>query len=297
MSPLVVGVAGGAAFAAGVWIVFAVRFAGPRLVELLADPPPPAPRDQSVRPGGWSARLGAAGVPVLSALGLPTDRARTRLAICERDAAGYLAEKSTAAVLGIGLPPLLGAVLLALGVDVAGLYGVAVWALLAVVLWLAPDLSLRDEATKRRTRMRHTVAAFADLVVVALAGGAGVTGALDEAAHASPAPDLRRIRTALRAAAVQHRPPWEALRELGQRYDLDEFAELAASLQLAGADGARVRASLAAKATSLRTQHLAAMDADAQAATERMSLPVVVLFAGFLILIGFPALSLILTSL
>ncbi|GAA4896060.1 type II secretion system F family protein [Streptomonospora salina] len=295
MSPLVLGIAGGAVFAAGLWLMLLVRLARPRLIELLTEPPPPTPPGD--RPGGWSMRLGAPGIPVLAALGLPTARTRTRLAICERDTAAYLAEKTTTGLLGLAVPPLLGALLLAAGIDVAGAYGLLIWAILALVLWLAPDLALGDEAAKRRRQMRHTVAAFADLAVVALAGGAGVTSALDEAANASTAPAMRRIRTALRAAAVRRQPPWDALRDLGRRYDLDEFAELAASLQLAGADGARVRASLAAKAKSLRTQHLAAMDADAQAATERMSLPVVLLFAGFLILIGYPALSLILSGL
>ncbi|PSK89938.1 type II secretion system (T2SS) protein F [Murinocardiopsis flavida] len=298
MSPLLLAAAGGAVFAAGVWVLLALRFARPRLAELLTDPPPsPPPRTSTSGSDGWTARLGAAGAPALSALGLPTARTGTRLAVCERDVAGYLAEKTTTGLLGVVVPPLLGAVLLLGGINTASLYGLTVWALFAAVAWFAPDLSLRDAAAKRRTAMRHTVAVFADLVVIALAGGAGVTGALHDAAQSSTSPAMTRIRTALRAAAVRREPPWQALRALGERYDVAEFAELAASLQLAGADGARVRASLAAKSKSLRAQHLAALDADAQSATERMSLPVVLLFAGFLLLIGFPALSLILTSL
>ncbi|GAA3745170.1 hypothetical protein HDA32_005144 [Spinactinospora alkalitolerans] len=296
MNPFVLGALGGGLLAAGFWLLVAVRFARPSLAELLADPPPLSPKPVT-QPGGWSARLGSVGVPVLSASGLPTARTRARLEICERDVPGYLAEKTTTGLLGICVPPLLGAVLLLAGVDVVSLYGVAVWGVFAAVVWLAPDLSLRDEAAKRREQMRHTLAAFADLVVVALAGGAGVTGALDDASRAGSGAAMARIRTALRAAAVRRQPPWQALRALGERYGVEEFSELAAGLQLAGADGARVRASLAAKAKTLRTQHLAALDADAQSATERMSLPVVLLFAGFLVLIGFPALSLILTSL
>ena len=41
-------------------------------------------------------------------------------------------------------------------------------------------------------------------------------------------------------------------------------------------------------------QFLAEMEATAQSATERMSLPVVLLFTGFLVLLGYPAMSLIL---
>jgi hypothetical protein len=39
----------------------------------------------------------------------------------------------------------------------------------------------------------------------------------------------------------------------------------------------------------MRSRQLASAEASAQAATERMSLPLVVLFAGFLLLIGYPA--------
>ena len=54
---------------------------------------------------------------------------------------------------------------------------------------------------------------------------------------------------------------------------------LAASVSLAGTEGAKVRQSLAAKAAALRTHQLTDAEGSAQAATERMSLPVVLLMA------------------
>ncbi|HLU98935.1 MAG TPA: type II secretion system F family protein [Thermobifida alba] len=296
MNPLLLAALGGTLIAAGAWVMVMLRFARPSLAERLTDPAPPPPGPTTPGGGGWAAHLGAMGVPLLAAAGLPTARTRARLRICDRDAPSYLAEKTTTGLIGLGLPLLLGGLLALAGVPVASFYGLAAGAVFAAVLWMAPDLALRDEATKRRDEMRHTVAAFADLVVISLAGGAGVTGALEAAAHTG-GPAMSRIRTTLRSAAIRREEPWTALRQLGEHYRLEEFDELAASLQLAGTDGARVRASLAAKAKSLRTRHLAALDAEAQAATERMSLPVVLLFAGFLLLIGYPALSLILTSL
>jgi tight adherence protein C len=77
---------------------------------------------------------------------------------------------------------------------------------------------------------------------------------------------------------------------------VDELSELAASVALAGTEGAKVRASLAAKATSLRTHELAEAETADQAATERMSLPVVLLFAGFLVFLGYPAVEKVLTG-
>ena len=67
-------------------------------------------------------------------------------------------------------------------------------------------------------------------------------------------------------------------------------------MQLAGQQGARVRASLAAKAASLRGHQLAAVEAAAHSASERMALPTVLMFVGFLLFIGYPAVAEILGS-
>ncbi|MFV2196723.1 type II secretion system F family protein [Nocardiopsis sp. LOL_012] len=293
---LLLAAVGGALVGLAVWLLLAVRFGGPTLAERLAAPPPAEPPARNPS-GGPLARLGRIGVPLLSGFGLPGARTRRDLEVCERDTAGYLAEKTTSLVLAVVLPPLLGALLGMLGVSLSVGLAAVLWAGFALVLWLAPDLSLRDEARKRREQMRHTLAGFADLVVVSLAGGAGVNGALTDASAASDTWAMVRIREALRDAALRRQPPWTALSDLGRRYDTSEFDELAASLQLAGADGARVRTSLAAKAKTLRTQFLAEIDAQAQSDTEKMSLPVVLLFMGFLVLLGYPAISHVLFSL
>jgi tight adherence protein C len=47
----------------------------------------------------------------------------------------------------------------------------------------------------------------------------------------------------------------------------------------------------------LRTHQLAEAETADQAATERMSLPVVLLFAGFLLFLGYPAVQKVLTGL
>ena len=300
MNSLVLAGIGGALIAAGLWCALLPRLSRPSLAELLQDPPPVHAEPPSVAeqtgPPRWSRRLGAPGVPLLAVVGLPTYRTRRRLMACDRDVPGYLSQKAAMAVLALIIPPLLGTVLGLLGLSLTPVWGLGAWAVFALVLWMGPDLEVRDQARECSEQMRHTIAAVCDLVVIALAGGAGVTGALTDATRASDTWAMRRVRTALYTASINHEAAWTALDELGERYDVPAAHELAASLRLAGADGARVRASLAAKATSLRTQHLAELEADAQSATERMSLPVVLMFAGFLILIGYPALHLVLTS-
>lgn len=91
------------------------------------------------------------------------------------------------------------------------------------------------------------------------------------------------------SAATRSGTPWAALGRLGEELGVEELCELAASLSLAGTEGARVRQSLAAKASSLRSHELADAETAAETATEKMAFPTVLLFLGFLIFLGYPA--------
>ena len=61
-------------------------------------------------------------------------------------------------------------------------------------------------------------------------------------------------------------------------------------MTLAGS-GAQVRDALAVKAEMVRERALAEQEAQAHSRSETMVLPVAMMFAGFLLLIGYPALS------
>ena len=163
--------------------------------------------------------------------------------------------------------------------------------------FVLPDLGIRSDAARRRRDFRHALGSFLDLVVVALAGGGGVETALGDAASIGNSWAFDLMRRALDGARLARETPWSALGRLGTELGIGELSELAASVSLAGTEGAKVRASLAAKAASLRTHELAEAETADQAATERMSLPIVMLFAGFLFFIGFPAVERVLTGL
>jgi tight adherence protein C len=247
--------------------------------------------------GGWAARLGAVGVPLLTRLGLPRPRTETDLAICERGPARHLAEQAATAGLGLLLAPLVAAAL-ALGGLNLGIIAPA-WAsllLAAAGFWL-PEQALRAEAQRRRAELRTALSSVLDLVVVGLAGGAGIEQALRDAADDPTTWGQRRLQQALHAAQLSRVPPWQTLGELGSQTDVPALSELAAALQLSGTEGARVRATLTARAASLREHELSDAEAAALSATERMSLPVVLLFGGFLVFIGFPAVSAVLAAL
>lgn len=163
--------------------------------------------------------------------------------------------------------------------------------------YLVPDLTIRSEAERRRREFRHALAAYLDLVVIVVAGGGGTESALHDAADAGSGWPFSAIRRALGTAQLRGATPWDALRDLGDDLGVTELVELAAGVSLAGEQGARVRASLTAKATSMREQQLTEAEAQAQAATERMSVPVVLLLFGFLAFILYPALQFVLEGL
>ncbi|NCX18492.1 MAG: hypothetical protein EBX15_07075 [Acidimicrobiia bacterium] len=78
---------------------------------------------------------------------------------------------------------------------------------------------------------------------------------------------------------------------MGSRWGIPELVEVAGSMSLSGEHGARIRTSLAARADSMRARQVAEIEAIAQSATERMGLPVMLLFVGFMVLLGYPALQ------
>ncbi len=256
-------------------------------------PSPPTP------PGSarWGLRLiGTPLARLARRLGLAPRWLARDLAVLERPLERHLADKLTLALLGLLLAPAVAAALTVAGIRLP--LPLPAWASLALAVggFFTPDLGVRADAARRRRDLRHALGSFLDLTVITLAGGSGVEGALTDAASVGHGFTAAQLRRALATARLRREPPWATLGRLGEELGIGELAELAASMELAGTEGAKVRASVAAKAASLRAHQLAEAETDAQAATERMSLPVVLLFAGFLVFIGFPAITRVLTG-
>ena len=208
----------------------------------------------------------------------------------------HMAQKVLMAILGLALPTLLGVFWSVTGFAVPLFLPAGAGVALGIFFFFVPDLSVRSEAADRRTEFRQALGSYLDLVVISLAGGAGVESALRDAARIGNGWAFRQLDNALEVTALTGETPWAALARLGSEVGVDELSELAASISLAGTEGARVRESLAVKATSLRDHALAEAEAEALATTEKMAMPVVLLFLGFLILIGYPAIDIILSG-
>jgi Flp pilus assembly protein TadB len=158
-----------------------------------------------------------------------------------------------------------------------------------LAVWIMTISQLQTMARKLQRDMDLSVAVFLDLINVLLAGGAGVETAMIAAAGAGDGWGFEQLRTAMARAQSSRRSYWEALRETGEAFGIESLEEVANSVQLAGEHGARIRQSLASKAASLRIRNLARIEHEAEQRTERMGIPVVLLFIGFILLVGYPA--------
>ena len=168
---------------------------------------------------------------------------------------------------------------------------------LALIGGLVPIVSLRSKATERRRAFRHALGCFLDLVAVRLAGGAGVESALTLSAATGHGWSFLELRQALTESRRMGEPPWTGIDRLGTALGISELSELAASVTLAGDEGARIRSSIASKARAIRLRGLAEAEGAAQSASERMSLPIVLLMVGFVGFLGYPAVMQVLTGL
>ena len=170
--------------------------------------------------------------------------------------------------------------------------------LLTLVVFPAVGIAWRLErveklAKAKRQSFSYALSSYLNLVSVLLAGGAGSETALIAAATTGNSWSFRILRETLETARASRTPIWSAFAELGRRIGVVDLERIAGSMQLAGEQGARVRVSLAAQAEALRTKQIAEIEAIAQAATERMGVPTVLLFVGFIALLGYPALNLV----
>jgi tight adherence protein C len=241
--------------------------------------------------------VGASLERTLRNLGVDLDALEADLRLVGRPLEQHMAQKVLLALFGVSLPALLGLMWLVMGITFPLTIPVAASLVLGVLFFFVPELTLRSEAADRRKEFKRALGSFLDLVVISLAGGAGVESALRDAAGVGRGWAFAQIHNALDVTALTGETPWAALARLGDEVGVTELVELASSVSLAGTEGARVRESLAVKATSLRDHALAEAEAEAESTTEKMALPVVLLFLGFLILVGFPAIDLIITGL
>jgi Flp pilus assembly protein TadB len=226
--------------------------------------------------GGLRAKLGRSLAAFYDARGWEQRTVRADLAIVGRSHEAFLATKFLLPAAALLFIPVVVAYLAVLG--------------FAALFFFLPDVQLRQEAEQRRRDFRHVVGAFLDLVAMNLSGGRGVPEALMTASQIGNGWAMRRIREALANARITGLTPWQALGRLGDEINIAELRDLSAALSLVADDGAKVRQSLSARAASMRTRELSDVEGKAGERSQSMLIAQLLLCAGFLLFLSFPAL-------
>lgn len=214
---------------------------------------------------------------------------RADLALLARSWDGFLATKALLATSGLLAAPLLAGWISLMGWDFQ--LSIPIWSaiLIAGIFFFLPDVQLKRDAAAKRRDFRHAVGAFLDLVSMNLAGGRGVPEALMMASSIGDGWAMARVRDALSNARIVGITPWQALGHLGEEVNLDELRDLSSALGLVAEDGAKVRQSLAARAETMRRRELAEVEGQAGERSQSMLVAQLLLCAGFLIFLSFPA--------
>lgn len=216
---------------------------------------------------------------------------RADLALLNVPTASFFATKTAYAVAGVAAGPLLAGALAVAGVGAPPVLPAWIAILSAGLLFTLPDAGVRRRARNRRRDFRVAVGAYLDLVAMKMASGAGLSEALRDAAAIGGDGPFARIRVALEDARIDGLTPAAAIGQLGDELSLPDLRELSAGLSLVSASGAQAEESLRAKAASLRERELSAAAGDANARSQSMLVAQVVLALGFLVFIGYPALT------
>lgn len=237
--------------------------------------------------GRWLlARLGR--LPVVR---IPT----TDLALIGQGPGQFMLKKTALAALGLLCPVIATIPWVIAGVSLPFYVPAGVGVVIAGLLFIAPDLAVRDQAKRAREEFAHALSAYLDLVALKRAADAGPAEALEKAAAVGSGWPFLYLQAALRRARLEKIPPYQALAELSAEYDLPVLDDLADIMHGSATDGAAVYKALRARTAALNAELLAGQAAEANAASEKMTAPGALLAVLVMLLMAFPAVIRMLT--
>jgi Flp pilus assembly protein TadB len=194
----------------------------------------------------------------------------------------YLTRTVTLAAIGLVGPAAILTALNAAGLGLPYVFGPVLGLVLTVGMVLVVRQELADLARRRRVEFRRTLSIYLDLVAMSLQAGRGHAEALPASATIGTGWAFAQLQDAIEGARFAGITAWEALGQLGERIGMRELTDLEAALRLASDDGAKVRATLIARAQTLRAERIADAEASAARATESMKFALIVMVFVFL---------------
>jgi Flp pilus assembly protein TadB len=194
----------------------------------------------------------------------------------------YVGKTTLLALLGFLGPVVILGVMNSIGLGLPLVFGLAAGVVLAAAMLLITRQELTDTAKKRRAEFRRTLSTYLDLVAMSMQAGRGHAEALPASAAIGTGWAFTHLQDAVDGARFAGITPWHALGQLGDRFGIRELTDLDAALTLANEDGAKVRATLVARAETLRSERIADAEAAAAQATESMRFALIVMVFAFL---------------
>lgn len=153
-----------------------------------------------------------------------------------------------------------------------------------VVMW--SDACTRVE--RRRRELRRTTTDFVQLVAVGLTTDQSVDEAVHFALGVGDSAMFDLLRDELATAPLRGIALWEALDDLGHRYDQRELCELATSIERQGMHGVSISDTVATLATSMRERALDELEREADRANANLAGPTVCFVCTTIVFLAFP---------
>ncbi|WP_328980704.1 type II secretion system F family protein [Streptomyces canus] len=219
----------------------------------------------------------------------------TNLALLGQGPGQFMLKKTALAALGLLCPVIATIPWIIAGVSLPFYVPAGVGLLIAGLLFITPDLAVRDQAKRAREEFAHALSAYLDLVALKRAADAGPAEALKKAAEAGEGWPFLYLQGALRRARLEKIPPYEALTQLAHEYHLPVLDDVADIMRGSATDGAAVYKALRARTAALNAELLADQAAEANAASEKMTAPGALLAVLVMLLMAFPAVIRMLT--
>lgn len=204
---------------------------------------------------------------------------------------GHLSKVLSMAVVGFLGPLAIFTVLGLVGLRLPVLVGPAAGVLLAVSMALIVQRELRETARTRRAEFRRVMSIYLDLVAMSMQAGRGHAEALPAAAAIGTGWAFTELADAIDGARFAGVTAWAALGRLGERLGIPELVDLEGALRLTNDDGAKVKATLVARAGTLRARRIADAEAQANQATESMKFALIVMVFVFLTYELYPSIA------
>ncbi|MFF1917060.1 type II secretion system F family protein [Streptomyces sp. NPDC058239] len=217
------------------------------------------------------------------------------LALLGQGPGQFMLKKTALAALGLLCPVIATIPWILAGISLPFYVPAAVGLVIALLLFITPDLAVRDQAKRAREEFAHALSAYLDLVALKRAADAGPAEALEKAAEVGRGWPFLYLQGALRRARLEKIPPYQALSELAAEYDLPVLDDVADIMRGSATDGAAVYKALRARTAALNAELLSDQATEANASSEKMTAPGALLAVLVMLLMAFPAVIRMLT--